>query len=152
MTVREATDSDFAQLDALAKKFFIEGQMKGEIGKDSFSTGLRKHVEMDVATCFTLVDGDAVKGMIGAMVTPDFVTGDLICSEMFWYVDPSHRRQGIKLHRALEVEAKNRGCARIYMVHLAKLNAGKMEKYYLRCGYDPLEVFYSKDLNNEKGK
>lgn len=146
MIVRNATDADFEQLDALAKKFFDEGQMKGEIGKDSFSTGLRKYVDMDLATCLTLVDGDVVKGMIGAMITLDFVTEDLVCSEMFWYVDPDHRRQGIKLHRALEVEAKNRGCARIYMVHLARLNADKMEKYYLRCGYEPLEVFYTKNL------
>lgn len=146
MIVRKATDADYKQLDALAKKFFLEGKMKGKIGDSNFSTGLRNYVDADVATCLTLVDGEIVKGMIGAMITTDFVTGDLICSEMFWYVDPSHRRQGIKLHRALEAEAKNRGCARIYMVHLAKLNADKMEKYYLRCGYEPLEVFYSKDL------
>jgi GNAT superfamily N-acetyltransferase len=146
MIVRRATDADYEQLDALAKKFFVEGQMKGEIGEDTFSTGLRKYVDMDVATCFTLVDGSVVKGMIGGMVTIDFVTQDLVCTEMFWYVDPDHRRQGIKLHRALEIEAKNRGCARIYMVHLAKLNANKMEKYYLRCGYEPQEVFYTKPL------
>jgi len=149
MTVREATDSDFAQLDKLCEKFFVEGGMKGL--PRNFSTGLRRHVDNGFALCLTLVNGEKVLGTIGAMISEDFITDDLICTEMFWYVDPDHRRQGIKLHKALEVEAKKRGCERIYMVHLAKLKADKLERYYRKCGYEPLEVFYSKDLNDEKG-
>ena len=130
MIVREATDSDFSQLDELCEKFFEEGGMSGI--PRNFSAGLRRHVDNGIGLCLTLVDGDRVWGTIGALVSEDFITSDLVCTEMFWYVDPDHRRQGIKLHRALEAEAKKRGCARIYMVHLAKLNASKMEKYYLR--------------------
>jgi GNAT superfamily N-acetyltransferase len=144
MIVRQATDEDYKQLDSLCEKFFSEGGLKGV--PQNFSAGLRKHVDAGVALCLVLVKQDVVVGTIGAMISEDFITNDLICTEMFWYVEPDHRRQGIKLHKALEKEAKKYGCERIYMVHLAKLKADKLERYYRKCGYEPLEVFYSKDL------
>jgi len=146
MTVREAKDADYEQMDALCIKFFEEGQLKGTPKEDCFSTGLRNYVEMGLALCLVLVDGSKLLGGVGAMMTEDFITGDLVCTEMFWYVDPAYRRWGIRLHRELEKEAKNRGCSRILMVCLAKLNAEKMGKYYLRRGYELQEIFYTKNL------
>ena len=144
MIVREANDDDYKQLDSLCQKFFKEGGLKGV--PNNFSTGLRKHVDAGFALCLVLVRDGVVLGTIGSMISEDFITGDLICTEMFWYVEPQYRRHGIRLHKALEAEAKNRGCERIYMVHLAKLKADKLERYYKRCGYEPLEIFYSKEL------
>lgn len=81
-----------------------------------------------------------VIGMVGYLVHPHFLSGEIILSELFWWVDPAERRCGIKLLREMEQRAKLCGAKRIQMVAPTK----RVGQFYARLGYDFVEEAYQK--------
>lgn len=143
--VRLTTASDIPDIIPLYYKFFEEGQLSGKPNPMTFREGLKKL--MDTGIVLSLVNEGKVVGTIGAAVYDDFITGDVSCLEAFWYVDPEHRGVGgLKLFKRLEEEAKFRGAQRLWMMHLLSLNSDKMERYYLKSGYELKEKVYLKEL------
>jgi hypothetical protein len=92
-------------------------------------------------------DGQAV-GTIGAVVSPDFLTGRKCASELFWTVNPEHRGvNSIKLLYALERWATQEGCHHLIMVHLDCSMKEELSKMYPRLGYSLFETWWRKELS-----
>ena len=143
--VRPTTLRDLPEIIPLYHMFFKEGKLSGKPNPNSFRDGVVKL--MDTGVVLSLVVGGVVRGTMAGAIYDDFITGDVSCFEAFWYVDPDHRgRSGLKLFSRFEQEAKFRGAKRIWMIHLLALNSEKMERYYIKSGYELKEKVYVKEL------
>jgi len=100
-----------------------------------------------------LTSDDAVilideKAMVGGLVYGHyFDMNRRIASELFWWVDPEARGNGIgiRLLKALEDWARGRGAERLTMLYMKSLGQG-LEKLYTRYGFIPHEASFVKVL------
>lgn len=84
----------------------------------------------------------AIVGMIGFVVYPHFLSGETIAGEVFWWVEPEHRGEGVKLLRAFEETARKRGARLVQMI----APTPNVAKLYERLGYGFVESAYQKPL------
>lgn len=86
--------------------------------------------------------GGKVCGMIGFVLYPHFLSGEMIAGEVAWWVEPEHRGEGIKLVREAERQAKAKGAVKMQMIAPTR----QVGMIYERIGYDWLEAAYQKNL------
>ena len=99
---------------------------------------------------FLLEQEGVIQGAIGGLAMDDPYNGEMVASEMFWYVAEGHRG-GIgsgRLYKAFETWAVEQCCSEIRMVHLEVSMPERLEKFYMRIGYSLMEKHYSKPLQN----
>lgn len=81
-------------------------------------------------------------GMIGFVVYPHFLSGEVVAGEVFWWVEPEYRGEGVKLLREAEKRVKQAGAHRMQMI--APNDA--LASLYRRLGYGFIEAAYQKTL------
>lgn len=98
----------------------------------------------EAARIFVVEKDDQVTGMLGVMVYRHHMSDELIASEVFWWLDPSHRGYGIWLLKRAEKWAQAQGAVRMQMMHPA--SKPRVGDIYERIGYQRVEISYQKDL------
>jgi GNAT superfamily N-acetyltransferase len=99
--------------------------------------------------CLIVQTGDEdldVQGAIGGLLYPDPYSGEMIATEMFWFVRSAHRGEGMKLYREFERWAIAQGAQRIRMVHLADSMPDRLSVLYRRLGYRLAETVWEKEI------
>lgn len=92
-----------------------------------------------------LFDGETIIGGIGLSKTPDMFDGTLMGKELFFYVQPSHRKgtTTMKILKAMKAWAQDNKIARLYLVHLHfGALQDKLERVYTHYGFTRLETTY----------
>ena len=84
----------------------------------------------------------AIVGMLGVVGTFHPYSGEPVMSEMFWYVEPEHRGQGVRLLKIAEDWARANGIADSIMISPSE----KVSNFYEKLGYRLLETQYIKRL------
>ncbi len=93
-------------------------------------------------------EGESV-GMLGAAIGPLFMNRDaLVCSELFWWVEPEGRNTGAgrALVERLESECISIGVYRLAMVGIHGPQMAKTAAMYERMDFAPTEQTWSKSL------
>jgi GNAT superfamily N-acetyltransferase len=130
--------------------FFEEGKMPGGFDATVFLTTFTDLIEsgrgMVLASFELQGDKKVITGALGAVLAPSPFNETVSAIELFWYVLPDHRGHGIKLLRAFEAWAAERGADFICMIHLQKLQPEALGQLYLRLGYRLIESNYLKAL------
>lgn len=130
-----------------ARLFFAEGALPGRLNEEHFMASFASFIKADLGVVLAAFGPDqSFWGAIAGVAFPDVATGDLTANELFWFVLPEHRKCGIKLLAAFEEEMRRRGCIRIHMVHLYNQSGEKLDRFYERKGYRPLEIAFTKEL------
>ena len=91
-------------------------------------------------------EGEIV-GAIGGIVHREVYSEAIVAEEFFWFVREAHRGSGLALYRRFEDWARAHGAATIQMVHLLDLMPEKVERFYLRAGFHPIETRYAKTFD-----
>lgn len=86
-------------------------------------------------------EGELV-GMIGFMVLPHFLSGEVLGMEVFWWLEPEHRGEGRRLLKAAEDLARERGAKRMQMIAPNE----RVAVLYRRMKYQFVESAYQKTL------
>lgn len=86
-------------------------------------------------------DEGQAKGLFGLVIQPALWSDGLIASEVIWY---SEGKEGMKLLAAAEQIARQRGCKKLYLQHMA--GNGRIGKIYKRKGYIADTVRFCKEL------
>lgn len=81
-------------------------------------------------------------GMIGFILYNHFLSGELVSGEIFWWMEPTSRGQGLRLLREMEKRSKQAGALRNQMVAPDEQTA----RIYERLGYEFVEATYQKTL------
>jgi GNAT superfamily N-acetyltransferase len=149
--IREATLADVPRIVAMGTRFIQETAYADRIGvhPEQMTAFVTRLITSDTpgmlaSAIFVLEREGAVVGMIGLAVLPHFMSGEVIGSEMFWWVEPDARKGigGVRLLKRAESWAKDHGAVRMHMI---APNAA-VAKFYEAVGYHALEVAYERSL------
>ena len=86
-------------------------------------------------------DGQIV-GMLGAHAYAHMMSGEHTAAELFWWMNPTARGDGLKLYRAFEKWARRHG-AQILQMGAPNLDVARV---YERLGFQRVETTYARRL------
>jgi len=143
--IRPATYTDIPQIVDMGVQFLRTTEYRGRIAENPQQMA---HVASFLMqgpdrALFVAERAGRLVGMIGLVLFPQPLSGDLTAGEWFWFVDPSARgRTGLRLLERAEQWARDAGAIVIQMI---APNA-EVERLYERRGYDRIEVSYQRRL------
>ena len=146
MTVRLATADDLADIVEMGRRFHA---FSGErVPYDDGSAWVSAQNVM--AMGFVLIaEAEGVPvGMIGVAIVPLFFNfAESMAQELMWWVDEDERGTGaaLRLVRAAEHEARNRGASRMHMLRLPN-SPEHVGTLYDRLGYRLGEIAHVKEF------
>jgi Acetyltransferase (GNAT) family len=144
--IRIVTREEIPLIPSIGTAFFEEAKLLGEMRHPVFIRNWTNFYDLGLGVIIGIFEGPVPVGVIGGLCVNDVNDDQLVASEMFWYVLQGHRVGGIKLVKAFETWAKEKGAKRVSMVHLCGDNAATLGKYYQKIGYVPTELHYLKAL------
>jgi GNAT superfamily N-acetyltransferase len=103
---------------------------------------MRRLIDEPYGAIFVSERRGKVAGMIGVCAYPHLWSGQLIGSELFWWVDPEARGSGIKLLRRAEEWMERNGCSAVQMI----APNDRVARVYKRLGYAKLEEGWQRAL------
>lgn len=116
VTVRSATDADIPRLVEMGRRFRAEStyskyladnpQRMAELG--------RQLLAKDGLLCAER-DGSIV-GMLGFILHDHFISGERVAGEVFWWMEPEHRGDGLKLLDETKRRARAAGAKYMHMI------------------------------------
>lgn len=146
---RRITPSDLddpvlmTELRTLAVEFFAESELPGVLDFEFFIEAWRKLLVSGMGVMFITEDKEELTGAIGAVITPNLFTGDVMASELFWYVREGYRGvSGIRLLKEMFAWANDLGVDDVMMGHLHFAVSEKAESIYDRLGMKKFETMY----------
>lgn len=133
----------------IARLFFIEGKLPGNFNAEIFLKNWDYFYQEERGQIYGIFKESELCGGIGGIVFPDPNTGDIIATEMFWYVKPEYRKgiAPLKLLQYYEAWAIEKGAKRIMMVCLTLLQNNRLTKLYDRYGYKKIETHFIKEVS-----
>jgi GNAT superfamily N-acetyltransferase len=143
--IEQATTNDLRMLLPLFHEFHATSKfLKGV--PDAFMESWNQILRLGLGVVFVQREGSEIVGTLGGLATRDINSGHLVASEGFWFVRQTNRGSGLKLYKAFEKWARDRGCVQIQMVHLLDVNPESMAQLYGRMGYTAVETRYVMEL------
>lgn len=145
MIMRPATTDDVEPLVEMGIRFISAEFSKHFVASPAaLRMTITSLVENADALFLVLEDNEnIIRGTIGALTYCHPFSGELVATEMFWWVDPERRGGGLKLMLAAEDWARKRGAVKMQM----GAPAGRdMADFYARIGYAEVERAYQKKL------
>lgn len=142
--IREARFADVPRLVEMGIRFINDSAYWGRIFPDEIAmTNLAQGlIAADHGHVLVYEHDGKIVGMIGVIATFHPYSGKPVMSEMFWYVEPESRGAGVRLLRAVEGWAREKGIEDSIMISPSP----KVSAFYQRLGYEPLEEQFIKKL------
>lgn len=128
----------------MGTRFLTETEYAGRVpvNPPAMTRTLEMLITSEVGAVFVSERNQQVTGMIGLFVFEHPLTGALAAHEMFWWVDPEHRGQGIRLLKWAEEWAREAGAQHVHMIAPSRA----VERVYERLGYGYVEAAYQKAI------
>lgn len=148
--VRRATSDDLPRLLEMGARFARETVYRDHLQADPARIkALAEQLVAGVAGQGSAVwvaqdPAGGIVGMIGMFVYEHPLSGERIASEVFWWVDPEHRRGGhaLRLLESAEKWARWSNATTLYMI----APTPDVARIYERRGYAQLETTYARAL------
>lgn len=145
--IRRATIDDLEDVEwrrdveQLAYDFFNEAKLPGTFKPALFFASWRSYLLNGVGVLLYADCEKAVSGVIGGILSPSAITGDILLSEAFWFVDNAARGKIIGARLLLEFIniAKELHVDHVTMAHLV---TGDVSAVYTKLGFKLLETHY----------
>jgi GNAT superfamily N-acetyltransferase len=83
-----------------------------------------------------------ITGMLGYLLYDHFISGERIAGEVFWWVEPEARGDGLRLMREAEKRAKAAGAKQFQFI----APTPQLERIYPRLGYAWVESTFQRSL------
>lgn len=144
--IRQAAPDDFPRLCELGENFYAEMKISGKFSSEHFTDSWALLAKTGVGELWVLECDNRVLGSVGFIAVSDINSGEKVASELFWFMDPLARGQGKALLEKFEARAKELGCARMLMIHLAGPRSETLSRLYERRGYKLLESHFVKEI------
>jgi GNAT superfamily N-acetyltransferase len=139
--IREATLGDVPRLVEMGARFLASTYAGSLTDNPVQMAHLAKHlITLETGLVLVAERSGRVVGMIGMLIFPHVLSGELCGGELFWWVDPEARGVGLRLLRRAETWAIDRGAVRLQMVAPTP-DVGAL---YERLGYAFVETAYSR--------
>jgi GNAT superfamily N-acetyltransferase len=140
--IRLAVDSDVPRLVEMGLRFLRESSYARHLSENPQQMA-ELAGQLVTSGCVLVSERDSqIVGMLGYVLYPHFLSGELVAGEVFWWVEPEFRGEGVKLLRDVERRAKAVGARRMQMIS----PTDQVAAVYQRCGYEFVEAAYQKTL------
>lgn len=128
----------------LAKEFYGSSAVLRVFDLERFVQFWTGVINSGIGVVFLLVDENGIQGTISGLTYQEPYSGELLAQEFFWFVHKEFRGGGIRLYKAFEKWALDKGCVEIRMAHLVDSMPDKVAQFYERLGYSQVETLYAK--------
>jgi GNAT superfamily N-acetyltransferase len=147
-TLRTATVEDLPRLSVLATEFYSQSKMLKVFDINRFVSLWTVLIKNGSGVIFLLECAGDIIGTLGAVSHPETYSEALIAQEFFLFIAKDSRGGFglLKLLRAFENWARERGCSEIRIAHLQDLQPAELGNLYMRMGFQRVETSYSKSL------
>lgn len=136
---------DIKSLQQCADAFFPVAGLRGSFNMGHFEQCWQTYYALGIGKIMVVRHSGRVVAAMGCLRVPDLYTGEMVASEVFWFVLPEHRGVGLALLDAYEKWARDEGCREVRMIHLSGLMPERLKALYQRRGYCEVEVAYGKE-------
>lgn len=144
--IREAIPNDVERIVEMGRKFFLSGPYRAQLEDrpESFMKFTTALVGNPNARVLLAEDAEGfVVGVLAILISPHYLSGELVGVELIWYVEPEHRGQAsLELFWAAEKLAKEMGATRMQFTAPNE----QVGAIYKRLHYTQLEVGYQRSL------
>jgi GNAT superfamily N-acetyltransferase len=100
-------------------------------------------IDEDPGTVFVSDDNGTLTGMIGLFIYNHPISGLATATEMFWWVEPTHRGHGLRLLNLATAWAITHGAHELQMI----APSPEVAQLYERLGYSLVETSYARNLH-----
>lgn len=146
MTIRPLCPWEEEDMLPIAEQFYNEARelTKNEVGTFDPVACLYSWRSIPIRCAMGLFKGGNLVGVLAGFIAPQFMTGQPIAQEVFWYVSPEHRggTAGVKLFLEFEKWATDNKAYGIVMASLSE--NPQVGDLYRRKGYTHLESHHLK--------
>lgn len=111
------------------------------------ATTLREMIANPRAGIWLAIQNNTPVGIAGALIYPlYFNPSHEVVQELFWWLNPETRGSGAgeKLFQNMQDWAKDNQASAVFMIALDDRRVDKMDKFYRRAGFRPMERTYMK--------
>lgn len=144
MNVSEAATRDIENIVRAATEFAKTGYPNDPCSEEHLWTVVRNAMDSTDALAAVLRDEGEFAGCFLGSVGANLLSGQLMCAEIFFWVEPGYRGHGRKLLSYAQRWAKERGCSAIVLS--APRSAERAQEVFRRWGFKPTEHWYRKAL------
>lgn len=143
--IRRATHADIPRLVAMGERFIGDVYPAALTFNGDALAALSKQLIDGVGVVFVAehANGD-VLGMIALIAVAHPMSGEMVATELVWWIDPEARggRAALALLAEAEEWAKLQGATRLQMI----APNDKVCRFYERLGFEKVEVAYMRNL------
>lgn len=147
MEIRAARTADIPALVAMGMRFATSDAYKDLLGgTPACIQRLVERVMADPGSAALVADSDGVLvGMMGLTSYVQPMSGELIATEIVWWVDLDRRGStaGLRLLKAAEAWARGMGATRLQMI----APTDHVAQFYERVGFTRVEIHYQRTLS-----
>ena len=143
--IRPATHEDVPALVVMGQQF-AQTEMYRDVlqeNPEQMAIVAGNLIDHESGAILVLERDGILVGMIGILCTVHFLSGELCAGEVFWWVTPGHRGDGVRLLKAAESWAMVRGAKTLQMIAPTE----RVGRFYDRMGFTRIETGYQKALN-----
>jgi hypothetical protein len=140
--IRTSTESDLDRLVEMGCRFHRESPYRDKLAVNPEKMRSTAKFISDAGTLLISESEGKILGMLGFVLFSHFLSGEMTAGEVFWWVEPEHRGEGIKLLRCAEKMARVSGAKTMQMIAPSE----RVENLYKRLNYGYVESTYQKTL------
>jgi len=146
--IERATTDRLRELMPLIEEFYASSKFLNRFNPDHCEKMWINLITNNIGIIFLLIEHEKITGFLAALKYPDINSGELVGTEMAWFVKESQRGRGLLLLKEFEKWAKEEGCKKITMGFLIDLMPEKVQRVYENMGYKASETHYIKEIEN----
>lgn len=140
--IRSAIIADIPRLVEMGQQFLAESSYRHKIANNPEKMSETVAWLIERGSVLVLEKAGELVGMMGYFTNLHFLSGEKVAGEVFWWVEPTQRGDGLRLIHEFERRAAADGVKHLHMIAPNDRVAG----LYKRLGYEFVESTYQKTI------
>jgi GNAT superfamily N-acetyltransferase len=140
--IRDAVLADFPRLVEMGQHFRAESSYNSTLADNPKKMHELGETLLAQKGLIVAERGEEIVGMLGFLIHSHFISGEKMAGEVFWWVEPSRRGDGIRLLKEMMRRGRAAGAKYIQMV----APNDKVANFYRRMGFGFVEATYQMEL------
>lgn len=139
--IRELPVDELNSILGIAQRFFNESKEPGVFNPEFFIKSCKKLYDFGCGRVFVSEKNDVITGIFGCTLDHEYITGDLVVDELFWYGDA-------RLFKYVEKWGNKLGAKRMYISNTLELTPDRLRDFYKSNGYTHRYDRHVKELSH----
>lgn len=142
MSIRLAIEADIPAMVDMGVKFNEQSSYSKHLKISREKVAAMGKQLIDMGGLLVSERGGQIVGMIGFIVHNHFMSGETVAGEVFWWVEPAFRGEGLRLLKESENRARALGAKKMQMI----APTDQVAKVYRHFDYEFVEATYQREL------